>query len=199
MQSLANTEVPKLLPFQYIRISRIFIVPTPFCNKRPLFSGTNEILGQYCNSKVSSNDSTLLDRKRPWRWLSWLECSTPTHVECSNPRRNRPNLKPLTDGFSKSVENSREGRKRYTNKTKTRPTAKYQRFNHTALLGFRTIFMSFLTIVQLCIVELYWEYLPITWKPMSPQNSDKRKKKITLDNDCTHSSIDKTNANLDIS
>ena len=104
-------------------------------------------------------------------------------------------------GFSKSVENSQEGRKRYTNKTKTKPRAKYKRFNHTALLGFRTIFMRFLTIVQLCIVEMYMyrEYLPITWKPMSPQISDKRKKKITLDNDCTHSSIDKTNANLDIS
>lgn len=34
-----------------------FFVPTPFCNKRPRFSGLNEILGQYCNSKVSSNDS----------------------------------------------------------------------------------------------------------------------------------------------
>lgn len=62
MQSLANTEVPKQLPFQYIRISWIFIVPTPFCNKRPWFSGLNEILGQYCNSKVSSNDSLHLSQ-----------------------------------------------------------------------------------------------------------------------------------------
>ena len=36
-------------------------------------------------------------------------------------------------GFSKSVENSQEGRKRYTNKTKTRPTAKYKRFNHCSI------------------------------------------------------------------